>query len=155
VTPPRKQLFCARAEPFDDLAHRCDIGDHPDTLARVDRCGSTIIGGDRGGEFGRGIGIVVPKLTEISTGRAATAASNRSGSLRITQSTKPIPNVPVTCGNSARSDDVDPAVPMPTIPSPPAAVTAAASRPPATPPMGALTIGTRRPMARDQRVDNT
>ena len=97
----------------------------------------------------------MPKLTEINTGRAASAASKSSGSFRITQSTKPIPNVPVTCGNSACSDDVDPAVPMPTMPSPPAALTAAASRPPATPPIGALTIGTRRPIACDHGVDST
>src|SRR5277367_4237223 len=44
---------------------------------------------------------------------------------------------------------------MPTMPSPPAAVTAAASRPPATPPIGALTIGTRKPMPRDHGVDST
>jgi len=43
---------------------------------------------------------------------------------------------------------------MPTIPSPPAALTAAANRPPATPPIGALTIGTRSPIAVDQAVDN-
>ena len=52
----RQQFFCPRAEPFDDLAHRCDTGDHPDTLTRVDRGGSTIVGGDRGGEFGRASG---------------------------------------------------------------------------------------------------
>jgi hypothetical protein len=34
-------------------------------------------------------------------------------------------------------------------------VTAPASRPPATPPIEALTIGTRRPMPRDHGVDNT
>jgi hypothetical protein len=33
-------------------------------------------------------------------------------------------------------------------------VTAAASRPPATPPIGALTMGTRRPKLVDQGVDN-
>src|SRR5690606_10018622 len=44
------------------------------------------------------------------------------------------------------------ALPMPIMPSPPAAVTAAASAPPATPPIGALTTGTRRPKARDHGV---
>ena len=96
----------------------------------------------------------MPKLTEISTGCAASAASKRPASFRITQSTRPIPNVPVTYGNSTCNDDVDPAVPMPTMPSPPAALTPAASRPPATPPIGALTMGTRRPIARDQGVDS-
>src|ERR1700751_1380975 len=43
---------------------------------------------------------------------------------------------------------------MPTMPRPPTAVTAAASRPPATPPIGALTIGTRRPRSRDQGVNS-
>lgn len=51
-------------------------------------------------------------------------------------------------------DAVDPVPPMPTMPSPPAAVTAAASRPRATPPIGALTIGTRGPKLRDHGVDN-
>ena len=55
---------------------------------------------------------------------------------------------------SACSAEVDPAVPMPTMPSPPAARTAAASFPPATPPIGALTMGTRRPIARDQGVES-
>ena len=48
-----------------------------------------------------------------------------------------------------------PALPIPTMPSPPAALTAAANRPPATPPIGAFTMGTRRPTLRDQGVDNT
>jgi hypothetical protein len=47
----------ARAKPFDDLAHRGDIGDHPDALAGVDRRYSAIIGCDRGGEFGFSVGV--------------------------------------------------------------------------------------------------
>ncbi len=91
-------------------------------------------------------------------GRVASAASSSPGSLRITQSTNPIPNGPVTprtCRNSVSSVDVDAVLPMPTMPRLPAAVTAPASRPPATPPIEALTIGTRRPMPRDHGVDNT
>src|SRR6516165_3936964 len=52
------------------------------------------------------------------------------------------------------SNALEPSLPMPTMPRPPAAVTAAASRPPATPPIGALTIGTRSPKLRDQGVDS-
>jgi hypothetical protein len=40
------------------------------------------------------------------------------------------------------------------MPSPPARETAAASAPPTTPPIGALTSGTSRPIARDHSVDN-
>ena len=47
-----------------------------------------------------------------------------------------------------------PALPIPTMPSPPARETAAASAPPATPPIGALIIGASRPIARDHSVDN-
>src|SRR5437588_5137138 len=72
----------------------------------------------------------------------------------MTQSTKPIPNRPLTCCNSAANDDLVAVLPMPIMPRPPAAVTAAASRPPATPPIGALTIGTRSPKSLDQVVDS-
>lgn len=97
----------------------------------------------------------VPKLTDSRLGRAANAASNNAGSPAMTQSTRPMPNGPVTSPSSAssvRSADVVAALPMPIMPRPPAAVTAAASRPPATPPIGALTIGSRRPMPADQCV---
>ena len=57
LAPAREQLVGARAEAFDDLAHRGDIGDHPDALARVDRRDSAIIGCDRGSEFGFRIGV--------------------------------------------------------------------------------------------------
>jgi hypothetical protein len=46
------------------------------------------------------------------------------------------------------------ALPIPIMPSPPARTTAAASRPPAAPPIGAFTIGTRNPMVCDHGVDN-
>src|ERR1700756_1690291 len=65
-----------------------------------------------------------------------------------------MPNLPRTCRNWVSSDSVLPSLPIPTIPRPPAAVTAAASRPPAIPPIGALTIGTRRPRSRDQGVES-
>ena len=52
LAPPCEQVLRARAKAFDDLAHRGDIGDHPDALARVDRCDSAIVGGDRFCEFG-------------------------------------------------------------------------------------------------------
>lgn len=66
-------------------------------------------------------------------GRAASAASNRSGWSRITQSTKPIPNLACPARSSSVANDAAVAVlPIPIMPSPPAAVTAAASRPPAT-----------------------
>lgn len=74
--------------------------------------------------------------------------------MRITQSTKPIPNLPSTCCNWAASNSRFATLPMPTMPRPPAALTAAASRPPATPPIGVLTIGTRRPNSLDQGVDS-
>ncbi len=97
----------------------------------------------------------MPKLTDNRAGRAARASASSPASLRITQSTRPIPNVPRTCRNSACSSSLVATLPMPTMPRPPAAVTAAARCPPATPPIGALTMGTRRPKLLDQGVDNT
>ena len=57
LAPAREQLVGARAKAFDDLAHRGDIGDHPDALAGVDRRDSAIIGRDRVREFGFRIGV--------------------------------------------------------------------------------------------------
>ena len=57
LAPPCEQVLRARAKAFDDLAHRGDIGDHPDALARIDRRDSAIIGRDRGGEFGFSISV--------------------------------------------------------------------------------------------------
>src|ERR1700739_933925 len=65
-----------------------------------------------------------------------------------------MPNLPRTCRNWVSSDSLLPSLPIPTMPRPPAAVTAGWSRPPATPPIGALTIGTRSPKPRDQGVDS-
>jgi len=48
VTPAASNSWAARAEAFDDLAHRGDIGDHPNALARIDRRDSAIIGRDGG-----------------------------------------------------------------------------------------------------------
>ena len=55
--PPRQKLLCAGAELIDDLADRRDAGDHPDTLARIDRRDSAVVGGDRDSEFGFSIAI--------------------------------------------------------------------------------------------------
>ncbi|CAG7376852.1 hypothetical protein PICSAR190_03843 [Mycobacterium avium subsp. paratuberculosis] len=96
----------------------------------------------------------MPKLTDSRAGRAASASSSSPASLRITQSTSPIPNRPSTYCNCSASSRRVATLPIPTMPRPPAAVTAAASRPPATPPIGALTMGTRRPKPADQGVDN-
>src|SRR6201987_954730 len=65
-----------------------------------------------------------------------------------------MPNLPRTCRNWVSSASLLPSLPIPPMPRPPAAVTAAASRPPATPPIGALTIGTRSPKLRDQGVNS-
>ncbi|GAA2543258.1 hypothetical protein GCM10010409_17630 [Mycolicibacterium diernhoferi] len=46
------------------------------------------------------------------------------------------------------------ALPIPIIPSPPARDTAVASRPPAAPPIGAFTTGTRIPISAHHGVDN-
>ena len=96
----------------------------------------------------------VPKLTDNRIGPAASASSSSPASLRITQSTRPIPKRPLTCCSWIFSAALLPSLPMPTMPRPPAALTAAASRPPATPPIGALTIGARRPKSLDQGVDS-
>ncbi len=74
-------------------------------------------------------------------------------------STSPMPNRPsmlaVKLAQLVASLSLFATLPMPTVPRPPAALTAVASRPPATPPIGALTIGTRGPNCRDQGVDST
>src|SRR5690242_19013774 len=54
--------------------------------------------------------------------------------------------------SSRRSTSAVAELPMPIMPRPPARDTAAANRPPAAPPMGALTIGASRPIARAQLV---
>src|SRR5690606_5556908 len=96
-----------------------------------------------------------PNETASRAGRASSAAASSAGRRAATQSTRPMPNGPVIAHarsiSRCRASGVA-ALPMPIMPSPPAAVTAAASAPPATPPIGAWTTGTRRPKARDHGV---
>src|ERR1700747_2118549 len=74
TVPVRQQLLRPRAEPLDDLAHRCDAGDHPNTLTRVHRGGSAIVGGDRGGEFALGIGVLGQRVLMTAPARDAGVA---------------------------------------------------------------------------------
>ena len=98
-----------------------------------------------------------PKLTDSNAGRDARAASRRAGSTRTPQPINPMPNGLSTSeryASSRCSSAVDPALPIPIMPKPPERVTAAASAPPATPPIGALRIGADRPIAAAHGVES-
>ena len=89
-----------------------------------------------------------PKLTDTRSGRTSSTASSWAASRSSAQAISPIPYgappAPATAACS-RTHSAERDAPTPTIPSPPAADTAAASGPSPGPAIGAPTTGTERP----------
>ena len=87
-----------------------------------------------------------PKLTETSAGRNASTASSWCGASGRPQASSPmpygVPPAPATAA-SCSIHSVDRSGATPIVPSPPARLTAWASRPPPGPAIGALMTGTR------------
>jgi hypothetical protein len=84
------------------------------------------------------------------------AASSCAGASATAQACNPTPNGSPAAAAIRHSDSIHCGVvfaPTPIIPSAPARDTAAASCPPATPAIGALTTGTRRPNRVVSQVD--
>ena len=129
--------------------------------ARDEQVDATLLGGDRlrqrarlGRDDGPGglqrrrpTARTVRSSTDTRSGACSVTTSSSASSCASAHAISPTPYGPAARAteHSARTHSRDEAGPTPIIPSPPAPVTAAASRPVLTPAIGAATTGTVRP----------
>src|SRR6185312_14814976 len=90
-------------------------------------------------------GVGSPKESSNAQGACARATSSTSGRLAIIQVMKPQPTRALPAAAYSRSIQAASPGPAPSMPNPPASLTAAASFPPAVSPIGAERIGARIP----------